>query len=112
MSPPTSMAAQWAVRPANHARCGPPRWMNSWRSEARRPLPDQIRHPGFEDEILRGAAQTLARTSVIIMEVYNFDISPTALRFPRYAGGWRGSVSGVTTWRIRCCVRTTAASGR
>lgn len=37
---------------------------------------------GFEDEILRGATQTLARTSVVIMEVYNFDISPFALRFP------------------------------
>lgn len=38
---------------------------------------------GFEDEILRGAEETLSRTSVIIMEVYNFQISPHALRFPR-----------------------------
>lgn len=37
---------------------------------------------GFEDEILQGAEKTLAQTSVIIMEVYNFKISPHALRFP------------------------------
>lgn len=38
---------------------------------------------GFEDEILRGAERTLAATSVIIMEVYNFDITRHALRFPQ-----------------------------
>ena len=37
---------------------------------------------GFEDEILRGARKTLEQTSVIVMEVYNFKISPHALRFP------------------------------
>ncbi len=37
---------------------------------------------GFEDEILRGAEKTLSQTSAIIMEVYNFKISPHALRFP------------------------------
>ncbi len=37
---------------------------------------------GFEDEILCGASKTLTQTSVIIMEVYNFKISPHALRFP------------------------------
>jgi FkbM family methyltransferase len=38
---------------------------------------------GFEDEILRGAEKTLAHTSVIIMEVYNFNITQHALRFPQ-----------------------------
>lgn len=38
---------------------------------------------GFEDEILRGASKTLEQTSVIIMEVYNFNISQHALRFPQ-----------------------------
>lgn len=37
---------------------------------------------GFEDDILAGATETLRAASVIIMEVYNFDISPHALRFP------------------------------
>lgn len=37
---------------------------------------------GYEAPILAGAAATLARTSVIVMEVYNFNVSDHALRFP------------------------------
>ena len=37
---------------------------------------------GYEAPILEGAAETLRRTSLIVMEVYNFNVSPTALRFP------------------------------
>ena len=37
---------------------------------------------GFERQILAGARATLAATSVIVMEVYNFDITPHCLRFP------------------------------
>jgi FkbM family methyltransferase len=44
---------------------------------------------GFEVPILRGAAQTLRDTEVIVMECYNFRISPDALTFDemcRYLG--------------------------
>ena len=44
---------------------------------------------GFELPILKGAAATLARTEVIIMECYNFRIAPQALTFDemcRYLG--------------------------
>lgn len=37
---------------------------------------------GFELPILAGAAETLARVAVLIIEVYNFDIASTAVRFP------------------------------
>ena len=37
---------------------------------------------GYELPILAGAQETLARTSVIVMEVYNFEITAHALRFP------------------------------
>ena len=36
---------------------------------------------GYELPILKGAKQTLEKTSVIIMEVYNFQLSQNALRF-------------------------------
>jgi FkbM family methyltransferase len=45
---------------------------------------------GFEDEILRGATATLAAASVVIMEVYNFQISPHALRFPAMCARMEG----------------------
>ncbi len=38
---------------------------------------------GFEQPILKGAKRTLGKTEAIIMEVYGFDISPTAVRFPQ-----------------------------
>jgi len=37
---------------------------------------------GFELPILKGAAETLAQTDVIVMECYNFRISPECLTFP------------------------------
>lgn len=37
---------------------------------------------GYELPILAGARATLARTSVIVMEAYNFKVSDHALRFP------------------------------
>jgi FkbM family methyltransferase len=37
---------------------------------------------GFELPILKGAQVTLARTEVIVMECYNFRISPECLTFP------------------------------
>lgn len=36
---------------------------------------------GFEVPIFEGAAETLTRTALIVVEVYNFKISPEALRF-------------------------------
>jgi FkbM family methyltransferase len=36
---------------------------------------------GYELPILAGAAETLAHTALIVMEVYNFSISPTAVPF-------------------------------
>ena len=44
---------------------------------------------GFEVPILKGAAETLARTDVIIIECYNFRLSPECLTFDemcRYLG--------------------------
>lgn len=37
---------------------------------------------GFELPIIEGATSTLSETSVIVMEVYNFDITDHAKRFP------------------------------
>jgi FkbM family methyltransferase len=37
---------------------------------------------GFEWPIITGAAHTLKQTEVLIIEVYNFDIASTVLRFP------------------------------
>lgn len=36
---------------------------------------------GFEVPILEGARQTLRATSILIVEVYNFQLTPTSLRF-------------------------------
>lgn len=44
---------------------------------------------GFEVPILKGAADTLARTEVIVMECYNFRISPDCLTFPEMCA-WLG----------------------
>jgi len=44
---------------------------------------------GFELPILKGAAATLAGTEVIIMECYNFRISPDCLTFPEMCA-WLG----------------------
>jgi FkbM family methyltransferase len=45
---------------------------------------------GFELPILKGAAATLAQTAVIVMECYNFRISPECLTFPEMCA-WLGS---------------------
>jgi FkbM family methyltransferase len=37
---------------------------------------------GFEVPIFRGATRTLGQTSLIVVEAYNFTVSPEALRFP------------------------------
>ena len=42
---------------------------------------DDLDTHGFEVPIFEGAAETLARTGLIVVEVYNFKISPEALRF-------------------------------
>jgi FkbM family methyltransferase len=39
---------------------------------------------GFELPILTGAADVLGQTEVIVVECYNFLVSPTALRFPLF----------------------------
>lgn len=44
---------------------------------------------GFELPILKGAATTLANTDVIVMECYNFRISPECLTFPEMCA-WLG----------------------
>lgn len=36
---------------------------------------------GFEQEILRGASDTLAHTSLLVIEAYNFELRPGSLRF-------------------------------
>ena len=45
---------------------------------------------GYELPILRGATATLANTEVIVMECYNFRISPECLTFPEMCA-WLGS---------------------
>ena len=37
---------------------------------------------GFEVPILDGASRTLEETSLLVVEAYNFDLGPGALRFP------------------------------
>ena len=44
---------------------------------------------GFELPILKGGAATLAKTEVIVMECYNFRISPECLTFPEMCA-WLG----------------------
>ena len=44
---------------------------------------------GFELPILKGAAETLKNTEVIVMECYNFRISPECLTFPEMCA-WLG----------------------
>jgi FkbM family methyltransferase len=39
---------------------------------------------GFEVPILRGAPRILAESSLLVIESYNFDISPECLRFPQF----------------------------
>ncbi len=39
---------------------------------------------GFEVPILRGASRILAESSLVVIESYNFDISPECLRFPQF----------------------------
>ena len=39
---------------------------------------------GFEVPILRGASRILAESSLLVIESYNFDISPECLRFPQF----------------------------
>jgi FkbM family methyltransferase len=39
---------------------------------------------GFERPILDGARATLAQTELLIVECYNFDVAPGALRFPEF----------------------------
>jgi FkbM family methyltransferase len=39
---------------------------------------------GFERPILEGARATLAETELLIIECYNFDVAPGALRFPEF----------------------------
>jgi FkbM family methyltransferase len=51
---------------------------------------------GYELPILAGARETLASTSVIVMEVYNFQITEHALRFPAMCAHLEGL-------GFRCC---------
>jgi FkbM family methyltransferase len=39
---------------------------------------------GFEVPILRGASRVLSECSLLVIESYNFDISPECLRFPQF----------------------------
>ncbi len=45
---------------------------------------------GYEVPILKGATETLKKTSVIIMEVYNFPITDNSLRFHRMCDHMEG----------------------
>jgi FkbM family methyltransferase len=45
---------------------------------------------GYEIPILKGAAETLEKTSVIVMEVYNFPITDNSLRFPQMCAHLEG----------------------
>lgn len=38
---------------------------------------------GFEVPIFEGARETLAQTALIVVETYNFNLTPDSLRFPR-----------------------------
>lgn len=66
------------------SRSVPARTVDSLVREHRLPGPFLLKFDthGYEAPILAGAAATLANTSVIVMEVYNFTVSDHALRFP------------------------------
>lgn len=51
---------------------------------------------GYEIPILRGARQTLAHTAALVMEMYNFPISPSALLFPEMC-------AHLESLGFRCC---------
>lgn len=51
---------------------------------------------GYELPILAGARETLGKTSIIVMEVYNFEITDHALRFPEMC-------SHLERLGFRCC---------
>ena len=51
---------------------------------------------GYEIPILEGAAQTLARTELLIIEAYNFTLVPGCLRFPALCAWLEGR-------GFRCC---------
>ncbi len=51
---------------------------------------------GHELAVLAGAAQTLATTDLLIIEAYNFQLTPTCLRFPELCA-W------LETRGFRCC---------
>jgi FkbM family methyltransferase len=45
---------------------------------------------GFEIPILRGASRILSNCSLLVIESYNFDISPECLRFPQFCAYMEG----------------------
>lgn len=45
---------------------------------------------GFEVPILRGASRILENCSLLVIESYNFDISPECLRFPQFCAYMEG----------------------
>jgi FkbM family methyltransferase len=65
------------------ARVVPVRSIDALIAERQLPGPYLLKFDthGFELPILAGCMQTLADTSAIIMEVYNFQLTPTSLRF-------------------------------
>lgn len=65
------------------ARVCPVRSIDALIAERQLPGPYLIKFDthGFELPILAGCARTLSETSAVIMEVYNFQLTPTALRF-------------------------------
>ncbi len=65
------------------ARSVPVRSIDALLAERQLPGPYLLKFDthGFELPILAGCAQTLAQTSAVIMEVYNFQLTPTSLRF-------------------------------
>lgn len=65
------------------ARSCPVRSIDALIAERQLPGPYLLKFDthGFELPILAGCAKTLSQTAAVIMEVYNFQLTPTALRF-------------------------------
>lgn len=68
---------------ATGSRNVPTRTLDSLAAQHHLPPPYLLKFDthGYEVPILEGASAVLAQTNVIIMEVYNFEITKTALRF-------------------------------
>jgi FkbM family methyltransferase len=67
---------------------------------------------GFEVPILDGAARTLPKANLVIIETYNFKVTADSLLFYEMCLYMKSAVSAALTFPSPCSARKTAPSGR